>query len=64
MKTLSQYKSEQMKHPRFATAYRELEPEMDIIRAMIDARINSSLNQKELSDRTGIAQTEISHIKN
>jgi len=64
MKTLSQYKNEQMKNPDFAAAYNELQPEIEIIRAIVDARTNANISQKELSERTGIAQAEISRIEN
>lgn len=37
---------------------------MNVIRAMIDARTSQNLTQKELSERTGIAQTEISKLEN
>ena len=45
MKTLKEFKAEQMKDPDFASAYMELEPEMNIIRAIVDARINQHLTQ-------------------
>ena len=64
MKTLSQYKNEQMKIPDFAAAYNEFQPEIEIIRAIVDARANANISQKELSERTGIAQAEISRIEN
>lgn len=64
MKTLKQFKAEQMKTPDFATAYAELEPEMNIIRAIVDTRIAQNLTQEELAEKTGIAQTEISRIEN
>lgn len=64
MKTLKQFKAEQMKTPDFATAYAELEPEMNVIRAIVDTRIAQNLTQKELAEKTGIAQTEISRIEN
>ena len=64
MKTLSQYKNEQMKNPDFAAAYNEFQPEIEIIRAIVDARANANISQKELSERTGIAQAEISRIEN
>lgn len=35
MKTLKQFKAEQMKDPAFAAAYTELEPEMNVIRAIV-----------------------------
>lgn len=62
--TLKEYKERKMKDPEFAAAYAELQPEMNVIRALIDARISQNLTQKELSERTGIAQTEISKLEN
>ena len=41
-----------------------LEPEFAIIQAMIDARKNLGITQKLLSERTGIAQGDISKIEN
>ncbi len=64
MKTLKQYKTEQMTDPKFAKAYTELQPELDVIRSIIDARTKANISQKELSLRTGIAQTEISRLEN
>ena len=59
-----EYKKEKMKNPEFAKAYEELQPEMNIIRAIIDARIKQNLSQKELSELTGIHQSEISKLEN
>ena len=53
-----------MRDPKFAKAYVEVEPEMNLIRAMVDARLHQHLTQKELAKKTGIAQTEISKIEN
>lgn len=64
MKTLAQYKAEELQKPGFKKAYEELQPEFEIMRAIIDARTASNLTQKELAERTGIAQTEISRIEN
>lgn len=64
MFTLDDFKAEQMKNPAFAKAYREIQPEMAVIQAIIEAREKSNITQKELSRRTGIAQTEISRIEN
>ena len=60
---LKEYKAEQMKNPAFAAAYEEIQPEMAIIRAIVEAREASHLTQKELSERTGIAQTDISKLE-
>ncbi len=61
---LKEYKAEQMKNPAFAAAYEEIQPEMAVIRAIVEAREASHLTQQELSERTGIAQTEISKLEN
>ena len=37
---------------------------MDIIRAMVDVRISQNLTQKELAERTGINQADISKLEN
>ena len=62
--TLKEYKAKKMENPEFAQAYHELQPEMNVIRALIDARISQNMTQKELAERTGIAQTEISRLEN
>lgn len=64
MFTLDEFKTEQMKDPAFVKAYKEIQPEIAVIQAMIEAREKSNITQKELSRRTGIAQTEISIIEN
>lgn len=61
---LKEYKNKKMNDPEFAEAYKEIQPEMSVIRAIIDARISKNLTQKELAERTGIAQTEISKLEN
>ena len=62
--TLKEYKEKKMQDPEFAQAYNESQPEMSVIRAMIDARTSQHMTPKELSERTGIAQTEISKLEN
>ena len=62
--TLGEYKKMKMKDPSFAQAYDEIQPEMNVIRAIIDARTSLKMTQKELSERTGIAQAEISKLEN
>ena len=45
-------------------AYQEVQPELKVIRAIVEARAAQNLTQKELAERTGIAQTEISRLEN
>ena len=61
---LKEYKKEKMKDRAFAKAYEEIQPEMNVIRAMIEARTSQNLTQKQLAEKTGIAQTEISRLEN
>ena len=53
-----------LQNPEVKEEYDALEPEYDIIQAMISARINQNITQKELSARTGITQADISRIEN
>ena len=52
--------NEQLKDPEFEKEWNEIQPEMDVIRAMVDMRIKQNLTQKELASRTGIDQADIS----
>ena len=38
--TLKEYKNKKMQDPEFAQEYAALQPEMNVIRAMIDAGLN------------------------
>lgn len=64
MDDLHQYLNEQMKDPEFAAEYEALQPEYEAIRAIIGARIESHMTQKELAEKTGIRQSNISRIEN
>lgn len=55
---------EQLKKPEFKKEWDSIQPEIDVIRAMIDARIEQNLTQKELAVRTGINQADISKLEN
>ena len=54
---------EQLRDPEFKKEYEALQPEHAVIQAIIDARKTSGLTQKELSERTGITQGDISKIE-
>ncbi|MFR7760765.1 MAG: helix-turn-helix domain-containing protein, partial [Peptoniphilus grossensis] len=64
MKTYDDYKKEILKNDEIKSEYDALAPEYDIIEAMIMARNNLNLTQKDLSKRTGINQADISRIEN
>ena len=63
MQKLDDYIAEQMQDPEFARAWEETEPEMAVVRAIIEARTSRNLTQKELAQRTGIASSEISKLE-
>lgn len=63
MKTLKQYKDKQMEDAAFAQEYEAVQPEMDVIRAIVEARTSQNLTQKELAERTGINQADISKLE-
>ena len=63
MNTLKQSLARRMEASEFKSEYDSLEIEFDIIQAIIDARNNFGLTQKQLSEKTGIAQSDISKIE-
>ena len=64
MRTFEDFFEEQMKDSEFVKEYQEIQPELDIIRAIVDARIEKNLTQKQLAERTGINQADISKLEN
>lgn len=64
MSDFRNYLNEQLKDDEFKVEYEKLEPEFSIIQAVIDARKSTNLTQKELAERTGIAQSDISKLEN
>lgn len=64
METLKEFLEEQLKNPEFKKEYEAIQPEMAVIRALVDARISQNLTQKQLSERTGINQADISKLEN
>lgn len=64
MITFDDMLNEQLQDPEFRKEYEAIQPEMDVIRAIVDARISQNLTQKDLSERSGINQADISKIEN
>ena len=56
--------NEQINNPDFRKEYETLEIEDTIIQTFIDARKLSGLTQKQLSEKTGITQPDISKLEN
>ena len=63
---MSDYKKHlegKLKDPDFATEWERQHPEREYIKAIIAARMESNLTQKELAQKTGIRQSNISRIE-
>lgn len=56
--------NERLKDPEFRTEWDALEPEFQIIKAMLDGRAAKGITQKELAEITGINQADISKLEN
>ena len=64
MSEWKEFLKEQLQNPEVRAEWDALEPEFAIIQAIINARKNTGLTQKQLSERTGIAQGDISRLEN
>ena len=63
MSDFRNYLNRQLQRPSFKAEWDTLQPELTIAQAMIDARKESGLTQKQLSERTGIAQADLSKLE-
>ena len=63
MSEFREFLEEQLQDPEFRKEWDALEPEFAIVQALMDARKNVGLTQKQLSERTGIAQSDISKLE-
>ena len=63
MSDLRKLTDELMKDPEFKEEYETIQPEMDIKRAILDARIRAGLTQTQLSQKSGISQADICRLE-
>jgi len=65
MSSYTDYKKQELNNnPELKKEYDSLKPKYEIISAMINARNSLNMTQKELSEKTGITQADISRIEN
>lgn len=64
MSNFDDFKAEQLLDDEFRNEYENLQPEFDVIRAIIDARTSKHMTQKQLAVCTGINQADISKLEN
>ena len=63
MSDFDKYLEKQLEDSEFKKEWDDLEPEYNMIQAIIDARKRSHLRQKQLAERTGIDQSDISKLE-
>lgn len=56
--------NERLTDPAFCAEWDALEPERQIMKAIIDGREEKALTQKQLAEVTGITQADISRLEN
>ena len=64
MDDLNRYLEKQLEDPEFLSEWEKQRPEREYIKAIIAARMEQNLTQKELAQKTGIRQSNISRIEN
>ena len=56
--------NERLKDEDFKKEYDELITEYEVVKAFLNARKQSNMTQKELSEKSGVAQSDISKLEN
>jgi len=64
MRTLQEHIKEQLKNPEFAKEYEALSEEYEVARQIIRTRIAAGLTQRELAEKIGTRQSNVSRIEN
>lgn len=62
--TFQDHLKESLKDPAFKKAWEESEAEYQVSRALISARINRKISQKELAKKANTTQAVISRLEN
>ena len=64
MSDYKKYLDKQLQNPEFAAEWERQRPEREYIKAIVAARLEQNLTQKDLAEKTGIRQSNISRIEN
>ena len=54
---------QQLNDPEVKSEYEALEPEFSIMQVIVEARAKTGLTQKQLAEKTGISQADISRLE-
>ena len=63
MRDIDELLDEELKYEEFAKAWEETELEYQIKAMLIEARLEKKMTQKELSEKSGVRQSNISRIE-
>jgi predicted transcriptional regulator len=63
MSDLQDYLNRQLENPEFAKEWERIKPEYEVMKLLVEARTEQGLTQKELAERTGIRQPNISRLE-
>lgn len=63
MDDFTKYLNKNLDNPEFKKEWDALETESQIMRTLIDARLAAGMTRKQLSEKTGINQSNISKIE-
>ena len=63
MSDFKTYRKKQLGNSEFREEYEAMRPEFEITRALIVARTSENLTQKELSEKSGIRQSNFSRLE-
>ena len=63
MNDLHKYLEQQMQNPEFRAEHEATRGEFEVAKALIETRVSMNMTQKELAERSGIRQSNISRIE-
>ncbi len=63
MKSHAELKKELLEDPEVRREYEALEPEFELIRALVEARSRAGLSQAEVAERMGTTQSVVARLE-
>ena len=64
MSDLKKLKNKLLQDPEFRKEYDAIQPELNLKRVLLDARVQAGITQADLSKKTGVSQADISRLEN
>lgn len=64
MDDFERFLEEQLKDPEFKKEWEDFQPELELMKQVIGERMEQNISQRELADRMGTKQANISRLEN